>query len=338
MRDFSFVALGILISTGPLHAQDSSPEFQPIPGGGQVYTADVAHCLMDFTVRLVGFNRVRGSFTEWRADLFYDPAHPAQSSVSFVARVASVSTGNKLRDADLRKESFFDAARFPRMRFHSTSVTPAAGGFTVQGLLTIRDSTRRVRFPVTVLQPRAVDPFGNWRISFGAELALNRRDFGVIGPPFWNHAISDSVTIEMEISARQWNYFHLGWGAQANESLGRLLFVAADSGRLATGLTRARALAAARPDSTRAAAAWGLEIAAMRRAQQRHLDDARQILEFAADIVQASPQRRSRVLARLGEVYLRMDRPADAARALRDAEAANPDNTFARELMARVPS
>lgn len=322
-----------------VQSQGATPAFDPLPGGGQVYTVDVAHSLMDFTVRLVGFNRVRGSFTDWHADLFYDPAAPERSSVSFVAEAASIATGNARRDADLRGEAFFDVARFPRLRFHSTSVTPGADGFSVAGVLTIRDSSRPVRFRVTILQPRAVDPFGNWRVSFGASLTLNRRDFGVIGPPFWNHAISDSVTIEMEIPARQWNYFHLVWGPPSRRSLGRLLFVSADSGRLAPGLAQARALAAGGLDSTVEASAFGFEIAAMRRVQQRHLDDARRILEFALETLrQAPPRQRSRVLARLGEVYLRMGRRADAARVLRDAQAANPDDTLAQQLLLRVGS
>ena len=339
MRALLLVASIMLTVGSKALAQNQPREFDPLPGGGQVYTVDVAHSLMDFTVRLAGFNRVRGSFTDWWADLFYDPAAPGSSSVSFVADVASIATSNSERDTDLRRPDFFDVEHFPRMRFRSTRVSPTDGGFLVEGTLTIRDSSRTVRFPATILEPRAVDPFGNWRLSFGATLTLNRRDFGVVGPRFWNNAISDSVTIEMEIAGRQWDYFQLGWGPQSRKSVGELLFSAADSGRLTAGLGRATAITANGVDSTINASAFEFEKAGMRRAQQGRLDDARRILEFGVETLRAGdPSELSEVLARLGEVLLRMGRRTDAVKTLRDAVAADPDNTLAQQLLVRAAS
>jgi polyisoprenoid-binding protein YceI len=331
------LALAVVTLALPLQAQQTALAFEPLPGGGQVYTVDGAHSILDFTVRLVGFNRVRGSFTDWGADLFYDPAEPSHSSLDFVARVTSVATGVEERDTDLRRPNFFDVARFPAMRFHSTGATATAGGFTIEGVLTIRDSSRPVRFDVQVIEPMGIDPFGNWRISFGSSVTLNRRDFGVIGPDFWNHAISDSVTVEMEIAARQWDYFKLGWGSAARRSVGELLFNAADSGQLSKGLADAKALLANTADTTINASAWEFEKAAMRRVQQRKLDDARRILELGVESQRnAAPEERAEVLARLGEVYLRMGRGADARSALKDAVAADPDNTLALQLQLRA--
>jgi polyisoprenoid-binding protein YceI len=331
-----FLSATPLTSTHTAIAQER--EFDPLPGGGQVYTVDRAHSLMDFTVRLAGFNRVRGSFENWDADVFYDPAHPERSSVNFVAEVTSVNTANGERDRDLRAPAFFDVNRFPQMRFHSTRATPSATGFTVDGVLTIRDSSRTVSLPIVVLDPKAVDPFGNWRISFGTSLTLNRRDFGVVGPAFWNHAISDSVTIEMEIAARLWNYFRLGFFAPAGgRSIGALLYSAADSGRLADGLTRARGLLSKGPDSTLNAGYFQFEVAAMRRGQLGKLDDARQILQLGVETT-SKPDQRSQLQARLGEVQLRMGRTGEAARTLQEALASNPDNTLAQQLLVRALS
>ncbi len=311
--------------------------FDPLPGGGQAYSVDNAHSLLDFTVRLVGFNRVRGSFADWSVDLIYDPAAPASSVVAFVADASSIQTGVTERDADLKGASFFDVTRFNRLRFHSTGVTPNGTVFVVEGPLTIRDSTHVIRFPVAVLDTLGRDPFGNWRVSFGASITINRRDFGVIGPAFWNNAIGDSVTIEMELGARVWDYFTLGFNSRpARRSLGEMLYQAADSDRLTQGLERARAMYARAPDSVNAGA-FEFEKAAMRRAEEHHLDDARRILEFArATLTTASGPQRGEVLARLGEIYLRLGRRSDAAGALLEAIAADSDNTLAKVLQARA--
>src|SRR5262245_66600088 len=78
------------------------------PARAEVYTADVAHSILDFTVRLAGFNRTRGSFKDWNADFGYDPANPRRSSISFLAAVGSIETGIDERDTDLKGVSFFD--------------------------------------------------------------------------------------------------------------------------------------------------------------------------------------------------------------------------------------
>lgn len=49
-----------------LVAAPPGPDLTP---RGLVYTVDTAHSVLDFTVRLVGFNRVRGSFKDYSADM-----------------------------------------------------------------------------------------------------------------------------------------------------------------------------------------------------------------------------------------------------------------------------
>ena len=308
----------------------------PATQTGGVCTADNAHSLMDFTVRLLGFNRVRGTFAAWRASVYYDPDALERSSVSFVADAASISTGVKDRDDDLKRATFFDVAHFPRIRFRSTNVEPAAQGFVVTGDLTIRDSTHQIRLPVQVITPLSKDPFDNQRASFGSGVTLNRRDFGVVGPAFWNGAISDSLVVEIEIGCRVWNYFDLDWSTgPMRRSVGELLFGAADSGQLATGLARARALWANRQrDSTWDFSAWEFEKAAMRLAQRKRLSESLSILDLAVELHQGGrPDELAELLARRGEVRLRLGRRTEASADLRQATILDPDNTDALEWL-----
>jgi polyisoprenoid-binding protein YceI len=287
-------------------------------------------------VRLLGFNRVRGTFTAWRASVYYDPDALERSSVSFVADAASISTSIAERDDDLKRASFFDVAHFPKIRFRSTRVEQAANGFFVTGDLTIRDSTHQIRLPVQVLAPLSTDPFTNQRVSFGTVVTLNRRDFGVVGPPFWNGAISDSLVVEIEIGCRVWNYSQLDWSAgPRHRSVGELLFSAADSGRLATGLAQARSLWARRQsDTTWDFSAWEFEIAAMRLAQRHELRAALAILELGEELEQGSrPRALAALLARRGEVRLLLERRPEATADFRQATFLDPDNTDAVEWL-----
>jgi hypothetical protein len=63
-------------------------------------------------------------------------------------------------------------------------------------------------------------------------VVIDRRDFGVIGPNFWNHAIGDSVEIEFEVGCRRWNYDRLGWGDSKRASIGQRIFESAERGGL----------------------------------------------------------------------------------------------------------
>lgn len=231
----------------------------------EVYTVDEAHSLLDFTTRLVGFNRVRGTFGIWRVDFVYDPAAPTAGFVSFMAEVASIATQVDERNQDLEGASFFDVAHFPRMWFEGHVVSATGTGLEIEGKLTIRDSTRVIRFPLELITPEATDPFGNRRLVFAGKVTLNRRDFGVVGPRFWNLAISDSVTIEMELAGRIWAYNTLGFGSGAYYS--PVLVSAADSGRFSEVSRRLERELATEPDSTRLPTPGETEVAVGRLVQ-----------------------------------------------------------------------
>ena len=53
---------------------------------------------------------------------------PANSVVTGWAKVASIDTGSAERDAHLRSAEFFDAERYPAIRFASTRIQHVEGG------------------------------------------------------------------------------------------------------------------------------------------------------------------------------------------------------------------
>lgn len=309
----------------------SGPDSLP---AGLVYTVDNAHSVLDFTVRLVGFNRVRGSFKDYSADIYYVEGDPLKSSVSFNARVASIDTDNDERDHDLLNPAFFDQKRFPSIRFTSQRVEKTTEGFAVIGPLTIRDSTHTVRIPFTISGQPETDPFGNQRLVFYAEVGLNRKDYGVNGPAFWEKAISDSVHIEMELAGRRWSWSGIGFGEGGKHSAGQILWAAADSGKLPAAIRQVQTTwRGARTDTTYNFASWGFVVAANRRASAGKAGEGIEILRMAnqifADTLPAPD--RSELLGWLGEVSMMAGRRQDALEALNRAVALDSNNTFALE-------
>ncbi len=124
-------------------------------------------------------------------------------SVHVVIEAGSVDTRNARRDDHLRSADFFDVATHPTWTFASTAVRPAAGGFDIDGDLTIRGTT----CPVTLsaeLGGVVIDPYGELRIGFSAAGEIDRQDFGVSFGAVLDGGglvVANQVRIEVEAEA-----------------------------------------------------------------------------------------------------------------------------------------
>jgi polyisoprenoid-binding protein YceI len=169
----------------------------------KTYTIDKAHSEVVFQVRHL-LTKVRGRFSEFEGTIAYDEADPERSSVNVIIQAASVDTNEPDRDKHLRTADFFDVEKFQTLTFRSTRVTKKGDGrFEVAGDLTIHGVTRPVTLDVAFLG-KAKDPWGNERLGFEAETAINRKDFGLA----WNAAletggflVGDEVKISLSVQA-----------------------------------------------------------------------------------------------------------------------------------------
>jgi polyisoprenoid-binding protein YceI len=94
--------------------------------------------------------------------------------------VASISTREPQRDADLKSAAFFDVEKFPTITFVSTGVVKSGDDtFEVVGDLTIHGVTNAVDLDVEDLTPEVKDPFGMFRRGASAKTTILRSDFGL---------------------------------------------------------------------------------------------------------------------------------------------------------------
>ena len=165
-----------------------------IPTG--TWAVDASHTEVGFVARHLMVSKVRGYFkdVEGTVEVAEDIT---QSRVDVTAQIASVETGSADRDAHLKSEDFFDAEKFPTMRFVSTSFD----GSTLTGDLTIKDVTKSVEFDVD-FGGVGQDPWGNTKAGFEATATVNRKDWGLT----WNAAVegggvlvSDKITINIDV-------------------------------------------------------------------------------------------------------------------------------------------
>ena len=166
------------------------------------FAFDKAHSTIGFQVRHL-FSKVPGKFDDFSGQIQLDEANPEQSSVEVTINTASVDTGVKMRDDDLRSPNFFDAKKFPEITFKSTSVKRTGENTAdVTGNLSMHGVTKEVVLKVELLG-KGAGMQGTTVSGWDAGTALKRSDFGLS----WNKVIEgtqvvgDDVQIELHVEA-----------------------------------------------------------------------------------------------------------------------------------------
>lgn len=144
---------------------------------------------------------VTGRFAAVRGTIRLDERQPDNAQAAVTIDAASVDTRQARRDAHLRTADFFDAERYPTMRFTSRrieAIDAQSGQYRVTGDLTIRDVTREVQLQAwyTPAEDGARVP----RIALTLTASLNRRDFGLN----WSKPIikiADELNVSIEVQA-----------------------------------------------------------------------------------------------------------------------------------------
>ena len=166
------------------------------------WNIDPAHSVAEFKVKHMMISNVKGRFSGISGVLTRNESDPANDRVEATIEAASIETSNEQRDGHLKSPDFFHVEKFPTLHFKSTGTNVVGEGeLSVEGDLTIRGVTRKVRFAVEGPTPPAKDPWGNTRIGISASTKINRKDFGLT----WNAAletggilVGDDITITLD--------------------------------------------------------------------------------------------------------------------------------------------
>jgi Uncharacterized conserved protein len=120
--------------------------------GQQKWTVDPAHSGVKFTVTHMMVSEVEGRFTKFNGTIDSPSPDFINAKINFTVDVNSLNTDNETRDKHLKSDDFFNAEKFPNMTFTSTSFKRVNGNkYILEGNLTIRDITKKVKFNVTYL-------------------------------------------------------------------------------------------------------------------------------------------------------------------------------------------
>jgi polyisoprenoid-binding protein YceI len=175
----------------------------PVAALASRWQVDPDHTHVGFKVRHLKISNVRGTFGKVKGVVDMDDKDITKSSVSATIEAASINTGSRKRDADLKGEKFLDVAKYPTITFLSTGISrDGADKLKVAGDLTIHGVTRPVALTVEGPTDEVKTQKGEVRRGAFARTRINRKDFGLA----WTKAmeaggvlVGDDVDIEIEV-------------------------------------------------------------------------------------------------------------------------------------------
>ena len=111
------------------------------------WNVDNAHSKLSFTVTHLGISDVSGLFKNFEVKVNSAKEDFSDAVFELSADVASIDTEVEMRDNHLKSADFFDATKYPKLTFKSTTIRPAGKNqYKLTGDLTLHGITK----PVTV--------------------------------------------------------------------------------------------------------------------------------------------------------------------------------------------
>jgi polyisoprenoid-binding protein YceI len=141
---------------------------------GQSWSLDKTTAQVGFSIVHLKVSTVDGSFGIYDASLTSSKKDFTDASIAFTADAASINTKSKSRDAQLRKDEYFDVTKFPKITFNSTSVKKVGTNHKIDGNISIKGVTK----PVSLNATFKLSSDGK-NVEIAAEGEINRVDFGV---------------------------------------------------------------------------------------------------------------------------------------------------------------
>ena len=158
---------------------------------------DPVHSQVGFEIAYLS-GTFKGQFREFDGKLVADGD---EATLEGTVQVASVDVKDENLAAHLQSPDFFDAERFPTIRFVAEDVDLDSESVVVPGEITIKGVTKPVEVTGTLSEP-ITDAYGNERLGLKLSARVDRTEFGVdwnAPLPTGDPALANDVTIVAEL-------------------------------------------------------------------------------------------------------------------------------------------
>jgi polyisoprenoid-binding protein YceI len=129
-----------------------------------------------------------GEFTSVNGTVLFDEDNLEISKFDINLDVASISTGNSLKDNHAKKDKWFGADKYPTIQFKSSNITKTGADYKVVGNLALHGVKKEITIPFTFINN-----------IFKGSFTLNRLDYKVGTDTGFSSIVGNDIKIELSV-------------------------------------------------------------------------------------------------------------------------------------------
>jgi len=143
------------------------------------WVIDSVHSEVGFKVKHLVISNASGKFMVFEGTVEAGKEDFSDAKISFSADISSIHTGQEQRDGHLKSADFFDAEKFPKLSFVSSSLTPISGSdYILKGDFTLHGVTKPIELEVDFGGIQK-DLYGQTVAGFEITGKIKRSEFGL---------------------------------------------------------------------------------------------------------------------------------------------------------------
>lgn len=147
------------------------------------WKVDPSHGHFSFNLRYLMIGDYEGRFKNYEGKISSKSETDFTDAIfNIVIDINSVSAQVEGHEEMLKDKNFFDAEAYPAAFFRSTSMKPGSmkGTYNLEGELTIRGVTKKIKLQVTGAEKPIINPYFN-SVNYGIKITgtIKRSDFGI---------------------------------------------------------------------------------------------------------------------------------------------------------------
>ena len=143
------------------------------------WLVDPSHSEVHFKIKHLVISTVSGSFKKFEGYLKSSKEDFTDAKINFSINSSSIDTNNEQRDGHLKADDFFNAEKYPEIKFVSTSIIKKSDDdYVLKGDLTIRDVTKPVELDIEY-GGQTKDMYGQQKAGFDVTGKIDRQEFGL---------------------------------------------------------------------------------------------------------------------------------------------------------------
>jgi len=109
-----------------------------------------------------------GEFSGLKGTISFDPADLASSKFDATIDVATINTGNGMKNTHAKSDKWFDADKYPVIKFTSSQIPKTAAGYEAKGILDMHGVQKEIVIPFTFVNN-----------IFTGSININRLDYNI---------------------------------------------------------------------------------------------------------------------------------------------------------------